>query len=484
MGRPTGAFMKKIFTAVVLALATAFSVGSAVASAEHMNAIEVCPEESPAELAVAAWFDGAGTAESPYIISSYLDLTRLSSFVAGGHKSYVGAYYKLSCDIDCRGETSFKPIGTAENPFCGHFDGNGYSVDGLTISSTDGGYIGLFGYTSNASIQNLRVSNASISVNASAKSYVGTIVGFFGGNLSGTDTYVSACSADGNITVKSTESSYVGGLFGQIGISGSTKREFSDLSANVNVYCETPKLAYAGGIVGSVKNGAVLARCATFGSVTATCTSKNGNASAGGVSAWLQTDDGYIYASGQDGVSSLALSTKDIYDCLSASVVTANSQGSSLVGNIVAYAVSEITSGNLYCDESTAVNGAKDSLKGLPKSFTELCSESFLTSMLGFDFDSVWHTVLGKPTVKCKSAYIASERKDDGDTTLVTVQPVNCGGCTVIASGYSIDGRLASASCKKYSDKALSFELICGAYYKLFAMDGDFSPLCRAEIIE
>ena len=92
--------------------------------------------------------------------------------------TYEGKYVYLTDNITM--SDSWTPIGkyvssdSTENiPFKGIFDGNNYTIDEIKIDSTNSG-IGLFAYTDNATIKNLKIGEkSSITGNA----YVGGIVG-------------------------------------------------------------------------------------------------------------------------------------------------------------------------------------------------------------------------------------------------------------------------------------------------------------------
>ena len=133
-------------------------------------------EESPLE--------GNGTATSPYLIKSAGDLGYVSfNFEAG-------AYYSLQNDIDLTGRT-WQPIGTTDSAFSGVFDGNGYTIYGMTCSLQEQfSYHGLFGVTENAVIKNLNIRNVQyINQGSEGTGYVGTMVAYAKG-----DTYLINCT--------------------------------------------------------------------------------------------------------------------------------------------------------------------------------------------------------------------------------------------------------------------------------------------------
>lgn len=82
--------------------------------------------------------------------------------------------------------TGFVPVGSAATPFTGSFDGNGYSMDGLTITNPSVSAIGLFGYISGATISNVGLTSLKIT-GGTNNAYVGGLVGH---NAGGTITNV------------------------------------------------------------------------------------------------------------------------------------------------------------------------------------------------------------------------------------------------------------------------------------------------------
>ena len=132
---------------------------------------------------------GEGTKENPYLIKTAGDLTWLSLnyHIKNGIK-----YYSLQNDIDLSGRT-WIPIGqTHRNAFTGVFDGNGYSITGLTCSLHEQfSYHGLFGVTGNAVIKNLAVENVSFINGGTHSGYYGAFVG-----MANSNTYFINCKLE------------------------------------------------------------------------------------------------------------------------------------------------------------------------------------------------------------------------------------------------------------------------------------------------
>ena len=71
---------------------------------------------------------------------------------------------------------NFTSIGSEANPYTGSFDGNGYTISGLTMAFTERGLVefGLFGYIDQGEVKNLTING---SLRAQYTQYLGAIVG-------------------------------------------------------------------------------------------------------------------------------------------------------------------------------------------------------------------------------------------------------------------------------------------------------------------
>ena len=119
--------------------------------------------------------NGAGTAESPYLITSFEDLETVRAQVASG-ENFAGEYLQLTADMDL--PDSWQGIGALKedasdagdgkniNPFSGTFDGSGF-----TVTSASGGKP-LFGYVREATIRNLSIAGDNIKGSGLIGNYV------------------------------------------------------------------------------------------------------------------------------------------------------------------------------------------------------------------------------------------------------------------------------------------------------------------------
>lgn len=149
---------------------------------------------------------------------------------------------------------NFTPIGSANNPFKGTFDGNGHTISNLKIAA--GTYEGLFGNLDGATIQNVTVSNITTQNYDGNSQYVGGIAGY-----ARNSTFKNCTVASGTITGNS--SACLGGIVGKIqnddGSTASEKGTAYSLiqSCQVKSAVQITPASYwvdcAGGIVGNAE---------------------------------------------------------------------------------------------------------------------------------------------------------------------------------------------------------------------------------------
>jgi hypothetical protein len=172
-----------------------------------------------------------------------------------------GVYY-LAEDIDLSGEeyTPWTPIGNAETPFTGWFNGNDKTVSSLTLGNSDDTYVGLFGYAKVAIIENLTVDVANdldepIILNLDAEQSIGAVIGMAQYSRIG---YLAVTAAEGkglNIEKSAATSRNLnaGGIAGVI--KNSYKDITNDLHSEIAIKVKASKIkTYIGGIVGTLND--------------------------------------------------------------------------------------------------------------------------------------------------------------------------------------------------------------------------------------
>jgi hypothetical protein len=355
--------------------------------------------------------NGDGTAGNPYLITNKADLLALAADTGNYDKCFI-----LTADIDLAGTTFTQAVIAADTDvatsdfqgttFNGIFDGNGHTISNLTITDTDQDYVGLFGYTYGATIQNLGVD----AVNLSTKGiYAGGLVGYKSGGT------VSNCYSTGSVTSYYTAGGLVGLCNGAISncYSKSSVTSYSyDSSAGglvgelydgtiTNCWSEASVASYssgngssvsAGGLVGYQWSNGNIANCYCKGSVV----SSDNFPDAGGLvgyadggtitncysSASVASSFSGSYSDSESFTAGLVgyKSGGNLSNCYSTGTVSASGDGIKNLGGLIASG-SEVT--NSFWDIETS--GQTTSAGGTGKTTTEMKTLSTFTSA-GWDF--------------------------------------------------------------------------------------------------
>ncbi len=166
---------------------------------------------------------GDGSLESPYIIITCAALQ--------GMQDNLSASYILGTNVDCSdtanwntdgtgGFYGFNPVGSSDTPFTGTLNGDGYNISGLYIQRRDETDVGLFGYTSGATVSDVVMTHAHIL----GEINVGGIIGHMDGgslvssSVNGTSATEDFCADDDTIgeCVWARWGAHGGGLVGYL----------------------------------------------------------------------------------------------------------------------------------------------------------------------------------------------------------------------------------------------------------------------------
>ena len=189
-----------------------------------------------------AWaWDGSGTAEDPYLISSKADWDALADNVSAGN-TYHGKYFAQTANIEWRRVM----VGTSEYPFEGTYDGRGKTLETYVWNPTES-VAAAFRYVNGATIQNLTINRNGIEETEAA--ILGGIVGIVSGN-----TTIQNCICDIHLNTSCASKVDAGGIVAYVN-SGAT--------VNVINCTYTHEIKFlnengygGGGIVGWVESGA------------------------------------------------------------------------------------------------------------------------------------------------------------------------------------------------------------------------------------
>jgi len=195
---------------------------------------------------------GTGSPFNPFKIATPAQLNEV--------RNDLGAHYVLIANLDMSSIANFVPIGsytsaTVNSPFTGSFDGAGFTISNLTMTSTVANS-GLFGYFAPAipgdAIKNVVIENSTFTLAGTSGSLVGRLH----------DGTVFNCQVDARIH---GTAGTIGGIVGTAtGNSVIARSWFGDTISSTG--------ATIGGIVGSMNDRALLTDCYTTGHISSTGT--------------------------------------------------------------------------------------------------------------------------------------------------------------------------------------------------------------------
>jgi len=364
-----------------------------------------------------AYSGGNGTEQNPYLISSKADMQELATNVNGGQK-YANIYFLLTRDLTGKNDTITTIIGNSNTRyFSGNFDGGEHEI-AVNISISDS-YAGTFGYLSSATIKNLGVAGSVIKVggNGTLTAYVGSVCGYM---ASGT---IANCYNVGKNILAWTQSSklgsYSGGICGYVA-SGTiincynTGNIGSQSSTFLNSY------SYSGGICGYLSG--TITNCYNTGNIASYSDSNSSltvsgysYSYSGGICGYAETSTNSTISNCYNigNIFSSHLYTPDdrailqhfsggicgrygiIQNCFVSNCQIKNTDNptQSMIGRIGGSGGSY---SNCYTDISVSLNGNaianqdENSKNGKDILVANLQDQSWLSSVLQWDFDTVW----------------------------------------------------------------------------------------------
>lgn len=292
---------------------------------------------------------GEGTELDPFRIKYVIDLINMSEITK--IRSFRGYFLRLENDINFNNGVAdssnlFNPIGNIHmnKPFRGNLNGNMYAISNISFSNLDSNNIGVFGYTRNAIIKKLGISN----INIIAKDTVGALVAIVDYN-----NLIDSCFVYGHINGENC----IGGL---VGVSLSPFSKITNSFTNLTVDAKTN----VGGIAGSYKG--LIANSYSNSEIYSSITPNN-----------------YV-----GGIIGFATDTTTIINVYSASKIIRNGNNTNfgkIVGNNL------VANTNSYSRDSVFVNYTNitpSGFNGIQKSNYELRSLSFITDLN----NSIWRS--------------------------------------------------------------------------------------------
>jgi len=259
----------------------------AVSAGEVSIVITLDKKGNTKTLNVTVYKQGTGSSvQDSYIIASAAHLKEFADLVnSDAANKTIPEYTKLVSDIDLSGE-NWKPIGGQGNKeYRGTFDGNGYTINNLTISVTASNYenflalstteenrafldLGLFGKVNNSTIKNLNMKNATINVaeeiyeiitksqkpegavyDKVVRLTIGTIAGSaYNTYIIGSESYSSVTSRINAFSCSTGGQAH--GIGGVVGVSQLVRISGYDVKTNITNNMKDVKATYIGGVFG------------------------------------------------------------------------------------------------------------------------------------------------------------------------------------------------------------------------------------------
>lgn len=191
-------------------------------------------------------------------IDTYEELSEVFS-----SNQYLNYNINLTTDIDCKGNT-LSPLGTKTKPFTGKFNGGNHTISNAVIKDANTGYVGLFGHTSLASINNLVLDNISIDSSSNSENLLESYYGLLTGKSESTSIsnieIKNTCSI--SISKDITAPISIGGLIGSISSSCFVSKISSHAVLSISLTQTLhPANSYIGGIIGLSSNSTIESTC-------------------------------------------------------------------------------------------------------------------------------------------------------------------------------------------------------------------------------
>ena len=190
------------------------------------------------------WGGGDGSANKPYLIRTAADVALIASRInsVSTNGAYADKHYRQVCDIDLKG-TALTPIGASSTlAFMGSYDGGGYTLSAASITpNPSSAPCGLFGYTIEAKISNLTLSDFTINSTAHFQS---ALVGY------AEQTDISGCTFEGTTNFYNL---YCGGFAGYMyggSVTNCTVKGRIENDVKGNNTSSEGNCAFTGGCVG------------------------------------------------------------------------------------------------------------------------------------------------------------------------------------------------------------------------------------------
>lgn len=280
-----------------------------------------------------------------YTLANHIDMSELTQ---------QSGMWRTASSAAADGSYGFAPLGSNATPFTGSFDGNGYTINGLTIYRPGADYVGLFGYTGpNVTISNVGLTNSIVTGKTNVGGLVGRLDNY--GKITGSYTTGTVTGIYNGNTINDTAYG-IGGLVGIAGIGA----DITDSSSRATVTVSGVGTAGGEGVGGLVGKTAGSIRGSYFaGSVNVSGPSYQVGGLAGYSAGFVKNSYNTAAVQGDSGVGGLVGSSDAVIET---SYNNGNISGTSSVGGLAGIINTGRSITNSY--NSGTINGT-DAVGGL-----------------------------------------------------------------------------------------------------------------------
>lgn len=282
--------------------------GATYSCAGIIKAVRNAMDKAKKNPATGVFASGTGTKKNPFTIETVAQLQAFAKSVDEG-TLYKDQCIVLAKDLDLKG-IAWNPIGSEgksgalSNFFSGTFDGQGHSIENLSLKASYQGEqnLGLFSTLGKyAVVENVKLEQVDIAITGNAVLRAGAIAGDAEAGKQYEDApVIENCLADGEMSVVTTGAAlcFAGGILGRAGANVTLLNDGTDMDIE-SASLGGSNSAYAGGILGTTGKNTVLANCYSFGDAKADSPkSTNYGGMAGGLSAMFAGVHLNSYATG------------------------------------------------------------------------------------------------------------------------------------------------------------------------------------------
>ena len=405
--------------------------------------------------------------EVSYTVKTPAQFYWLSQQINAGNIDTSKVTIKLGNDLDFRND-EWLPVGTAEHPYQGSFDGQNHKIENLKITRlvNTTNRVGLFGQVNNGKeFKDITIHTASISGNEHISAFIGNghvislidnihiknaeLVGthFAGGVVGqGYVTNLQNCTAE-NVTVtlsdanKKLDGDKAGAIIGQLCEGNMTIRNCTATNAVVSGVRDV------GGVVGM----------AQYGNILQNCTVNGGSVTSTGIELFNPYAGGVVGRLGGEGNQKVT-----IYQCSSNETAVSGQDGytgpvyGGPAENFVAAAALNTNTGKVYTSIQTAINEATagDTIEIQAGTYDESITLTKALNLIGpyaaTEIKAENATIENRPdeTEAVLTGGITINRTDTAQNPSITISGLKFKTNGILATGWGSDPKLENVTIK------------------------------------